>query len=301
MSYTDPFGIDTADCNGPVNITAPGAPKVYYGAARCGIGFWYKDAEYLNTRRQYDKLGLPFVAYHVLVPGKPILSQARSFKAWAGSDCYAYSWDLEVANGCSPSKVSVDTRDALAATEDFGWNQLPYSSPGWINEYFRNPVTHQLPDWVNRYWWWLSQYLLSGVEHPGPVDIPAGMDPKRVLIHQTGSQMPNLYGSKYDSRFVDTNRARIWPFPGFNGSPVIVPEVPVIVTPTVPTRVMHVVNCNGLFIRPQPKKAGATLGLLLRGSEVNVVKRFEVGSDIWWSRVEGGYCAEVYQGFRYLR
>jgi len=299
MGLQDPFGIDTADCNGAVDISTPGAPKISFGAARCGIGYWYKDSQYLHTRAQYDKLGLPFVAYHVLIPGNSISAQAKAFKNWAGSDCYAYSWDLEVTNNCLPSKVSADTRDALAAIDDFGWRQMAYSTVGWIDEYFRNHLTGQLPDWVKKYMWWLARYLLNGQECPSLI-LPKGLDAKNVPVMQSWNMMPNAYGSKYDSQYVDGDRGLIWPLPGWNGVPVVSPTPVTPVPVPVATQVLHVVNCNGLHIRSKPTRSSDGIGMLLRGAPVNVVKKIYVGNDIWWSRAEGGYVAQQYDGFVYL-
>jgi len=297
--FAEPFGIDTADCNGPVNLSAPGAKKVQFAAARCGIGYWYRDAQYVATRDQAEKMGIPFLAYHVLIPGNDVKAQAKAFRSWAGEGCWGYSGDFEVANGCSPSIVSANTRDYLAETAGFGWRNVPYSSPGWINEYFRSQITYLLPDWINFYQWWLSQYLTSGAENPGPLSVPLGMKMENVLIFQTGSQEQNKYGSIYDSRFVDTDR---WVGNGFPSVPVKPETTPVEVTPApaeTETGVMHVA-CNGLYVRSKPAKNSEAISLLLRGTPVNVVATKKIGDYIWVERAGGGWCAQKYLDFVYL-
>lgn len=198
-----PLGIDTADVNGPVNINKDGSPKLSFGIARCGEGI-YRDTQYQITRAQYDKAGLPFIAYHVLRPNLDLDKQILKFKSWAGSGCYGYSWDLEVTGGVSPSAVSSATKKVTLAMLDAGYNVINYSSPGWIKTYFRSPVTMKYPDWVNSCYWYLAQYADNG--ECNYIDIPIGLNENRVLVVQTWNKAPNQYGSKYDSVYVDRDR-----------------------------------------------------------------------------------------------
>lgn len=207
-----PFGIDTADVNGPVNITNADAPIVQFGAARCGEGY-YRDKMYSNTREQYDRLGLPFIAYMVLYPGNDIQRQIRDFKSWAGSGCWGYSWDLEVRNKQSPSRISSDTKTATLAMLDAGYNVINYSSPGFINENYRSPVTGLLPDWINKPWWWIAQYTKSQKSECNTFTYPVGLLQERIRVIQTWNKMPNQYGSIYDSHYIDADRW-ILGFPG---------------------------------------------------------------------------------------
>jgi hypothetical protein len=142
---------------------------------------------------------------------------SKNYKNAAGSGCWAYAPDLEETNGQSNSIISQDTRDLISMVLDVGWNTVPYSLPGWVNERFRSPETGLLPDWVIKWVkWWLSQYNTDGTER-NSLDIPTGIDPADVLVAKTGSQMPNVYGSIYNSKFVDSDRALVWPLPGWKG------------------------------------------------------------------------------------
>lgn len=202
-----PMGIDTADVNGAVNITKEGAPKLSFGAAKCGEGT-YRDTEYLKTRAQYDALGLPFIAYYVLRYSVPVSQQVANFKKWSGSGCYAYSPDLEKTQDSanySNSTISVWTRDFIKGLQDAGLNVVPYTTGGWINERFRNPITALLPTWcASGLRWWLAQYNYIGERNN--LDIPTGILKENVIIFQTWNRMFNYFGSKYDSQYVDCDR-----------------------------------------------------------------------------------------------
>jgi len=66
-------------------------------------------------------------------------------------------------------------------------------------------------------------------------------------------------------------------------------------------KTMTVRYSGGLNVREAPS-AGPTklLTWLPQGTKVNCVETVKTGSDIWRKRKEGGYCAEVFNGFRYL-
>ena len=292
-----PFGIDVADCNGPVILNKAGAPALKFVGARVGIGYWYKDVQYAHTKAQADALAIPTIAYHVLIPGSPLASQISSFKSWAGKPGAAWgvAWDLEVTNGQTPGKISLDTKTVIQAMLDAGYNVINYSSPGWIDEYFRNPVTNLLPDWVIANRWWFAQYYSNGVER-FTLDVPKGMSDSQILIHQTNSQAPNLYGSIYDSQDMDTDRWRIGTVPVIGSVPA-----PITPAPTPVISVFHVVNCNGLYVHSKPNSLESTrTGLLLRGAQVNGATKIVVDGNIWWLQAEGGYVAQTYNGNTYL-
>jgi len=296
-----PMGIDTSDSNGPINITKAGAPKLYFGAAKCGEGT-AKDIQYLNTRAQYEKLGLPFIAYYVLrYAGSTVAQQVKNFKSWAGSGCYAYAPDLEKtkdSGSVSKSIVSANTRDFIHGLQDAGLNVLPYTSPGWINEYFRSQVTYLLPDWITSIKLWLAAYNFIGERSTLP--IPTGIRRENVLIFQTWNKSPNKFGSIYDSIFIDRDRWIGGALPGV-GQP---PAPPIEDGPEIV--IMHVVNTgkDGLKVRTQPNTSLTSVKFkpnnLMDGTAVNTVERIQNGSDVWRKRLEGGYCAELYKGTRYL-
>lgn len=303
MGYNDAFpaGCDTADCNGPVNLSKPGAPVPAFWMGRCGISYYWKDSEYLNTRRQADALGKPFIAYSVFHPGESISKQVAAFLEWAGKGCYGYSWDLEVNPlNVSQSKVSADTRDATLALLDTGLYVINYSSPYWIKEYFTN-WGKSSPDWLNQCDWIIAQYMVNGQEHPGPVEIPAGIDPERVWGHQSWNMMPNVYGSVYDSKYLDKDRYLL--SKALPGGAVVVDEPadePETETPAA-FATLTVANCGGLHIREKPCRESADLGMLLQGTPVRVTGAVLEGNNIWWKRLEGGYCCQRYDGWVYLK
>ena len=289
---TLPLGIDTADVNGAVDIHK--GPALAFGGVRCGEGL-YRDKLYAATRAQYERDGLPVIAYFVLYPGQPVAQSVANFKSWAGSGCYGYSWDLEVKNGQSTSRISQDTRDVTLALLDAGYKVINYTTAAWINQYFRSPTTHLLPDWVGKAEWWLAQYV-SGRE-ADYIYVPNGLDLERVLIAQTWNQAPNEYGSKYDSVYVDRDR---W-LRGYPGATAPA-EDSMPQESLTETRRMTVSNKSGLNVRAKPA-AGDTqiLTWLPDGSKVDTTEKLTIGLDIWRKRSQGGYVAELYNGFRYLK
>lgn len=292
-----PFGCDSADCNGAVNLSSPNAISPRFWAARDGIGYWYKDVQYSHTRGQADAMGIPFIAYHVLVPGDDLKSQISSFQNWAGKGCTFYGWDLEVANGCTAGKVSQDTKYVTQAMLDAGYPLMNYSSPGWITEHFVSPVTKLVPDWVNTCWWWLAEYA-NGILENNYLAVPAGMNSNKILVFQDGDSTPNTYGSVYDSKFVDTDRWLL-NFPG-TVAPAPIPEP--VPAPIIAYQTLHVVNCNGLYVHSRPDcQIADRIGILLKDAPVNVTSRILFGSNIVWKRLEGGYVWQRYMGFTYLQ
>jgi len=300
MGYNDnkPSGCDTADCNGAVNLTKAGAPVPAFWMARAGIASCWKDSEYLNTRRQADKLGIPFIAYHVPHPGEPIAQQVKDFLEWAGSGCFGYCGDFEVdPHSVGISKVAVDSRDYTLALLDAGKYVVNYSSPFWIKEYFTN-WGKSSPAWLNQCDWIIAQYLSNGLEHPGPVEIPAGIDPSHVWGHQSWNKMPNVYGSVFDSKYLDRDRYLLSKdLPGAT----VVDDEPETVPDTTTAYATLTVVPNGLHIRKEPCRESDDLGMLLQYAQIKVTEAVLEGDNIWWKRLEGGYCAQRYDGWTYLK
>jgi len=279
-----PVGLDTSDGNGPVNITKSGSPALAFGSAKCGEGT-YRDTEYLNTRAQYDKQGLPFIAYYVLRhSGDSVSQQVKNFILWAGKGCYAYSPDLEKTRDSesrSKSVVSANTRDFISGLLDAGLYILPYSSNGWINEKFRSPSTGLLPSWVTSLDWWLARYSFVGEN--SVFYIPNGIPQNKVKILQTWNMAPNVYGSIYDSLVLDKDRWAV----GYPGT----------VTPSTEDEVTPVYTITPLYrlvIRSSPEKANNDTGLR---AEYNVtLSAYEMANDnkgnVWYKIDTGWICAK---------
>ncbi len=84
------------------------------------------------------------------------------------------------------------------------------------------------------------------------------------------------------------------------------PEPPQVEDPVIihndEIRVMTVTNPQGLNIRCKPQKDDLPLkGWLANGTKVNTIRKIVEGSNIWRERKEGGFVAEVYNNFTYLR
>ena len=284
-----PMGIDTADVNGSINLDNPGAPKVSFGSARCGEGL-YRDTEYNKTRAQYDKKGLPFIAYHVIYPGQKVSTFVKNFLNWAGTGCYGYSIDCEVKNGQTPSRISQDTRDATLGLLDAGVNVINYTTTSWINTYFRSPTTHELPDWVTKVKWWLAQYTKLGLTENNYLYIPTGMPIENVLIFQTWNKMPNKFGSVADSRYLDCDR---WIY----GVPTSVPS-----SEDEPVKTAKVIALAGVKIRTSPEVANNDTGKRYAyGTLITFIDTKTDKSGNIWLKTDLGWCCSKYGRYTYIK
>ncbi|MHC1739719.1 MAG: GH25 family lysozyme [Anaerolineaceae bacterium] len=90
---------------------------------------------------------------------------------------------------------------------------------------------------------------------------------------------------------------------GKTSIPVIIPSTEDAVEQNnlAEVKTMTIKNPTGLNVRAKPA-AGDTqiLTWFPNGAKVNTVEKLTIGADIWRKRREGGYCAEVFNGFRYL-
>jgi len=292
-----PLGLDTSAGNGSINITKPGSPALAFGSAKCGEGT-YRDPLYLSTRAQYDKAGLPFLAYYVLRhSGDSISQQVKNFISWAGSGCYAYSPDLEKtrdSESISKSLVSANTRDFIAGLLDAGLKVIPYSSAGWINEKFRSPSTYLLPTWVTSLDWWLARYSYIGEN--SVFYIPTGIAQNKVKILQTWNLAPNKYGSIYDSLFLDMDRWAV----DYPGTVAQVPssEDDPVATPNTFT----VTPLYKLVIRSSPEKSNNDTGYrALKGISLAAYETATDSLGNTWARISTGWIAIKYNGTVYSK
>ena len=68
------------------------------------------------------------------------------------------------------------------------------------------------------------------------------------------------------------------------------------------TRRLTVNNKTGLNVRAKPAAGDTQILIWLPdGSKVDTTEKLTIGSDIWRKRSQGGYVAELYNGFRYLK
>jgi hypothetical protein len=203
MAITDPMGIDLASCNGKTYLSG-----IYFLCARSGISWKYVDELFEYNKIQAYLLDVPFIAYHVFYPGQPIADQLNHFLKLAGRDCFAYSWDLELDCNQPPEIVNRDCEIATNMLLDMGFQVINYSRYYWIRSYLK-------PGWLNICKWWLAQFMedikdASGKyitpEHPGPVSVPDGIDPKNIWIHQSSQRMLNKYGNPWENKYLDCDR-----------------------------------------------------------------------------------------------
>jgi hypothetical protein len=77
---------------------------------------------------------------------------------------------------------------------------------------------------LNKRWWWLAQYLFLGVEHPGPVALPARLQRGRIIIHQTCDKLPGPPGFTPAAKRMDYDRwVGVMSLREFCGAPIPVP------------------------------------------------------------------------------
>ena len=187
-----PFGIDVSRHDSPLDwdAIAQHDPLVEFVGIRATISWGYIDAWFAQNWREAKRVGIPRAAYHVVYPDQSVDSQIDHFLQIVGSDLGEFPLVLDVelnrGVGCATVRSSV-LGCSKKIQKDTGRKPIIYSRASFVDYY----VTGQgfvPPSWLNEHDWWLAQYLKIAEEHPGPPDLPRGVNRERVIIHQTSDK-----------------------------------------------------------------------------------------------------------------
>ena len=209
-SSTLPFGIDVSSWQGTINwnVVAAYRPKVEFVAIRAGTSWGYKDPTFDYNWREARRVGIPRTAYHVFFPGEDPVRQMNHFLNIVGNDHgeLPLTEDIELHHNVPPATYRIRLYNALQYLKQRSNRPaIIYSRASFMDHYVTSTSTP--PSWYGQHDWWLAQYLLSGVEHPGPPALPKGVTRDRVIMHQTSDRGAPIGVS---SNTLDYNR---WQFP----------------------------------------------------------------------------------------
>lgn len=191
-----PLGLDISKWQGEVDAGKAVAAGARYIGIRCCIGLSVDTSFEANWRSFAGRAQR--AAYFVVVAGYPVAQQVAKWTSmfpsgYDGELPPVLDWELEDTTG----GMAEDAAARLTA-----WAGEPctiYSRAEFVDRKAAGAA------WLNKYWWWLAQYLSNGAEHPGPVALPKSVTPDRVIIHQTSSHGDGpTYGAT--SLNIDLNR-----------------------------------------------------------------------------------------------
>lgn len=215
------------------------------------------------------------LAYHVRI---------RELSGQFGID-YVLGWATDFMRNFLEGGLFAPRYKLIQATKDTFANGVWYKAGQW----YQPPIDHFLTD----------AELLS---YPKP---KAGLF-REPLITQYASTLSGKmfdFDGNVDADFVkDETTYALLKRKAVGAGPAVIPppheDGPEII-------VMTVINTGslGLKVRTSPSTSSAKLqpNNLPNGSKVNTVERIQDGADVWRKRLEGGYCAELYDGERYLK
>ena len=184
-----PFGIDVSRWQGNLNwdiITAHDSPRVLFCAIRASISWGYTDSWFKRNWEESKRVSILRTAYHVLYPSESPERQMDHFLNLVGDDLgeLPLVLDCELAQSKSPDQIQSAIQSCASIIKiKTGRNPIIYSRATWVDNFISAKGTP--PAWLNDYDWWLANYLIKPIEHPGPPLMPKGLIRERVLIHQT--------------------------------------------------------------------------------------------------------------------
>ncbi len=213
MSSTDhPLGVDVSRFQGLINFDTLAArrPAVEFIAMRATISWGYVDGWFARNFQEAKRKGLPRFAYHVIYPAEDPTRQVDHFlrtveQAGAGEPEKGYVLDLELDHGCNAVRILDNLYNHVELIRKRkSAPVVVYSRTSWVQQYLAPAPTFKA--WQNEVDWWMALYLRDErFEHPGPLALPAGMKPERVIIHQTSGGYYST-GFGVESKEIDTDR-----------------------------------------------------------------------------------------------
>lgn len=214
------LGIDVSRHQGVMNWQTAKNRNVIYAGVRVSISWAYVDDQAKRNLQGALELGIIPLPYWVLHPNEDPKRQVDHFfntlTGW-GFDIKTLHSVIDVelyagAHACTAAKYQSALSNALVYAKTIsGKAPIIYSRASFIDSYVTGRNANwaaKAPAWYNQYHWWLAQYLSSGLEHPGPVKLPAGVERERCLIHQTTDKADGrTYGA--ESASIDLNRWQV--------------------------------------------------------------------------------------------
>lgn len=199
---TRPLWRDVSAYQGAWNAGVAAANRVYGVIVRAGYGL-VLDARFSANYAAAGAAGLLRSSYWALYPDVSWMAQLDLwYRTHPERDVVPRAIDLELARGVSAARIAQIT---LQMAEEIqrrdGVYPILYSRASLVNSWLSSWSDGEL----NRFYWWLAQYLLSGAEHPGPPTPPARVRPERIILHQTSDHKPGFVGEA-ESRSVDWDR-----------------------------------------------------------------------------------------------
>ena len=276
------FGIDVSRYQGVCKWPIIAAKGVKFAGIRTSISWAYVDPQAQANIDGALANGIDILPYWVLYPNEDAKKQVDHFygllQKWGVKLNETYCViDVEMYAGfhkCTPAKYQSTLSNALVYSKTIsGKAPVIYSRASFINYYVTgigqifNP---KIPSWYDTHYWWLAHYLSSGLEHPGPVAIPKGVDRGRVIIHQTTDK-----GTPFgvESAALDYNRWQLGDaayddfFGASNGVPV----------PGSQRTNPHILN-----LRDSPDSTGNIIGTITPNS------KFQISGTVGkWAKING--------------
>ncbi|MHB8114581.1 MAG: glycoside hydrolase family 25 protein [Bellilinea sp.] len=241
LSMIDTLGIDASRHQGKMNWQTAKSRKVIYAGVRATISWAYVDEQAQCNLLGAMEQGIVPLPYWVLHPNEDPKKQVDHYfntLIGFGFDIKAMHSviDVELYSGqhaCTAAKYQSALSSALVYAKTItGKTPIIYSRASFIDSYVTGRNANwaaKPPAWYGNYHWWLAQYLSSGMEHPGPVKLPAGVERERCIIHQTSEKGDGpTYGAQ--SASIDLNRWQLAEAPQSWFGAVQVPVKPVGLT-----------------------------------------------------------------------
>lgn len=197
-----PFGIDVSRWQGTIRWQeiAQHQPTVEFVYIRAGVSWGYIDPQFKANWQGAKQHHIPRGAYHVLYPDVSAERQMINLFNALGSDYgeLPIALDMELDRGMDKATVTdCILHSAQIIKAKTGKQPVIYSRALWMDAYTLTGT------WRNQFDYWLAQYLLSRIEHPGPPRLPIGVERERCIIHQTTDK-----GAPFgvESKALDYNR-----------------------------------------------------------------------------------------------
>jgi GH25 family lysozyme M1 (1,4-beta-N-acetylmuramidase) len=213
------FGLDFSANQGNINFAKTanpeGFPPIKFVACRTGISWAYKDAWFETYWKALQELRIKRIAYHVLYPSQPVISQVDNVKSRFpnGFDGDAVVNDLELNQDQSPAKISESCYEFTNRLRD--WAKKPviiYSRFSWVEAYM-DYWSFKYVNWFKEQLWWMANYYGKNwlgipilAEYPTEkMYVPERLAYFNVIIHQNGEKGDG-YKVGTVSKQVDTDR-----------------------------------------------------------------------------------------------
>lgn len=213
LQFEDPIGLlrpewrDYSKHQGYVDHGVARANGVQGMTARATISWGYQDPFFDLNWIGANLVGMYRNSYHVIYPGQPALRQMDNwYKVNPTIDIIPRTLDLELEHEQEHQRIADVTWEMsdIVHSRD-GVRPIIYSRYLLINKWLQSWTDEML----NAHFYHLAQYKWDRTrEHPGPPTLPARVQRKRIIMHQTADKKPG-YPKEAQSFSVDYDRWEI--------------------------------------------------------------------------------------------